>query len=74
MTVKRSGATKSSMVFDRRKKTKSRYRMPYGTLDMVITTEKIVNALTENGGQLRLVYTIMMQGQMIYNDMRIFVG
>lgn len=74
VTVKRSGATKSSIVFDRRKRTKSRYRMPYGTLDMEITTEKIVNALTEDGGQLRLVYTIMTQGQMIYNDMRIFVG
>lgn len=74
VTVKRHGETGSVMVFDRSRCTRTLYHMPYGRMHMEIETEKIVNALTENGGQLRLVYTIVVQGQRIYNDMRIVVG
>lgn len=74
VTVKRSGGTSSVMTFDRSRRTRTLYRMPYGSMFMDIETAKIVDALSESGGQLRLVYTIMLQGQEIYNDMSIVVG
>ena len=73
VTVKRSGNVNSTMVFKRGKKTKTIYNMPYGKWLMEIETEKIVNAMTETGGQLRLVYAMTIQGQRIFNDMRITV-
>lgn len=73
VTVKRSGEADSIMVFDRMRKTRTRYRTFYGEIELEIHTEKTVNALTENGGKLRLVYTMLMQGQKIYNDMEITV-
>lgn len=73
VTVKRSGSVNSTMVFERGKKTKTIYNMPYGKWLMEIETEKIVNAMTETGGRLRLVYAMTIQGQRIFNDMRITV-
>ena len=73
VTVKRSGNVNSTMVFERGKKTKTIYNMPYGKWLMEIETEKIVNAMTETGGRLRLVYAMTIQGQRIFNDMRISV-
>lgn len=73
VTVKRRGETSSVMEFDKTRRTRTTYRMPYGNMPMEIETEKIVNALTEDGGKLRLVYTVSMQGQRICNDMRIIV-
>lgn len=73
VTVKRSGGADTIMVFDRMRKTKTRYRTMYGELEMEIQTEKLVNALNDDGGKLRLVYTMIMQGQKIYNDMEITV-
>lgn len=73
VTVKRSGSVDSTIVFERNKKTKTTYNMPYGKWLMEIETEKIVNAMTETGGRLRLVYTMTIQGQKIFNDMKITV-
>ncbi len=74
VTVKRHGETASVMKFDKLRRTRTLYSMPYGKMLMEIETEKIVNALSEDGGRLRLVYTITVQGQKIYNDMSIVVG
>lgn len=74
VTVKRSGFHSAVLRFDRTRRTQTVCRMPYGNMMMEIETEKIVNALTENGGKLRLVYTTHLQGQIIYNDMSIVVG
>lgn len=73
ITVKRSGETKNTMTFERNAKTLSWYNTPYGRFEIEIFTEKIVNALTENGGKLRIIYTMTMQGQRIYNDMKISI-
>ena len=45
----------------------------YGVIDVTADTKKIVNALTEDGGKLRLVYNLIMQGAKIENDMEITV-
>ncbi len=72
-TVKRSGETKNTMTFERNAKTLSWYNTPYGRFGIEIFTEKIMNALTENGGKFRIIYTMTMQGQGIYNDMKISI-
>jgi uncharacterized beta-barrel protein YwiB (DUF1934 family) len=55
------------------RKTPLRYNTQYGVIDMEIDTIRIHNALNENGGMLRLVYTITMQGSKTYNDTEIVV-
>ena len=72
-TVKRSGETKNTMTFERNAITLSWYNTPYGRFEIEIFTEKIMNALTENGGNFRIIYTMTMQGQGIYNDMKISI-
>lgn len=69
VTVKRSGAVSSVMVFDKTKKTNLKYNTMYGCIDTVVDTTKIVHAIDHNGGKLRLVYTLTMQGAKMYNDM-----
>ncbi len=73
VTVKRSGNTSSNIVLDRKKKTEFKYNTMYGIIDVIADTKKIVNALDEQGGKLRLVYTLIMQGAKIENDMEIAV-
>lgn len=74
VTLKRTGASASTMIFDKKKSTSTVYRMPYGNIQMEITTEKIVNALSNGTGTLKIFYTITMQGQKICNNMRITVS
>ncbi len=73
VTVKRAGGVSSKMIFDKNKKTQLKYNTMYGSIDTVIDTQKIVNAITQDGGKLRLVYTLTMQGAKMYNDMVICV-
>ena len=73
VTVKRTGSVSSKMIFDKNKKTYLKYNTMYGSIDTVIDTQKIVNAITQDGGKLRLVYTLTMQGAKMYNDMVICV-
>ena len=74
VTVKRSGSVASMMVLDRNKKTEFKYNTMYGVIDVILDTARIVNALTPDGGKLRLIYTLTMQGAKIYNDMEISVS
>ena len=73
VTVKRSGNVSSVMILDRKKKTEFKYNTMYGIIDVIIDTAKIVNALDEHGGKLRLVYSLTMQGAKVYNDMEVAV-
>ena len=71
--VKRNGSVASVIVLDKNKKTQFKYNTMYGVIDVTADTKKIVNALTEDGGKLRLVYNLIMQGAKIENDMEITV-
>ncbi len=71
--IRRSGSVESDMNYIAGKKTPLRYNTQYGVIDMEIDTIRIHNALNENGGMLRLVYTITMQGSKTYNDTEIVV-
>lgn len=71
---KTKGSVCLDMVFDKNNKTRTNYKINCGILNMDIKTEKIINNLTQNGGMLNIVYTILIQGQEIYNNMKITVN
>ena len=50
------------------------YHLPYGTVPMDIETQRIVSKLDENGGTIELVYTLTVQGEKYFNDMKITVS
>ncbi len=72
--IKRDGEYSTTLVYDAKKTTSIRYATPYGGIDMEIRTHQIHNGLTERGGILKLVYTLVMQGMSTYNDTDIIVG
>ena len=45
-----------------------------GTVPMEIETQRIVSKLDENGGTIELVYTLTVQGEKYFNDMKITVS
>ena len=53
--IKRSGSVDSLMVYIKGKTTDFKYRLPYGMMKVRLETGKIIDALDENGGELRLV-------------------
>lgn len=73
VTIRRTGGVKSHMVFNTSKKTSSVYYMPYGNINIEIETNKLLDELTENGGTLKIVYTLVIDGERYYNDMTIKV-
>ena len=74
VTVKRTGAAKSTIVLDVMKKTSSLYITPYGGITMHAETDKIISDLGKEGGRLRLCYTLTIQNEKYYNDMIINVN
>lgn len=72
--IKRNiGAMTTDMLYDPDRKTVFKYNTPYGAIDMEIKTIRIHNGLTKEGGVLKIVYTLMMQGMATYNDTEIIV-
>lgn len=73
VTIKRAGAVSSVMVYKRGEKTNFVYRMPYGLVNMEIYTEKLAAAFDENGGTLKICYTLSAQGAKYSNNTSIRV-
>lgn len=73
VTIKRSGAVSSSMIFRKNIKTSFLYRLPYGSIPMEIDTEFIKNALSEHGGTLIIRYSLVAQGEKYENNITIQV-
>lgn len=71
--IKRNGSVKSDIKYIPAEKTAFRYYMPYGIMDMEVITDRIENELSEDGGKLRIVYILTVQGGRYYNDMEITV-
>ena len=70
--IKRAGAYGSEMIYDAKKRTRFLYRTPYGTMEMETDTIRIQNDL-DSKGRLRIIYRLIMQGQITYNDTEIVV-
>ena len=72
--IKRKGSVNSDMLYIQGKTTSFLYRIPYGTMEMEIYTRLIENSLSDNGGELHLVYDLTVQGAVIENDMKIKIS
>ncbi len=73
VTIRRSGGAQSRMMLDVRRKTRSPYFTPYGVWTIEAETERIISTLGAWGGELKLKYTLTIQGGRYHNDMIIKV-
>lgn len=73
VTISRRGENASVMTYEKDRKTEFEYHTPYGTIPMEINTEKLVRAFSENGGRLRICYTIRVAEDKYKNDITIDV-
>lgn len=73
ITIKRSGSVNSVMVYKIGKKHHFMYRLPYGDIEMEIDTQRIISNLASGGGTIQLVYTLTVQQEKYFNDMKITV-
>ncbi len=71
VTIKRSGSINSTMMYKVGEKNSFLYEIPYGKLEMEIETHRLISDFNENGGSLELVYTLTVQGEKYFNNMKI---
>jgi uncharacterized beta-barrel protein YwiB (DUF1934 family) len=74
VSVFRRGAIESSFVFEEGKSHKSLYKIPPYEFESEITTKKIRNTLTENGGVITIFYDMTVGGDVRRVKMRIEVS
>ena len=73
LTIKRRGSTSSSMIYRGGHTYSFPYATPYGTIDMELETDRLISYLSEHGGTIELVYTLTIQGEKYFNNMKITV-
>ena len=67
VTIKRSGALSSNMVFDTAKPYSTSYETEYGQLDLLVTTHEIKSQFGEDVS-LMIQYEMIMQGRKISDN------
>ena len=68
VSIKRSGAIESNMVFNVEKPYATHYETPYGKINIYVTTHEIESEITEGNVKLRIKYEMMMQGKKISDN------
>lgn len=68
VSIKRSGALESTMVFDVEKPYATHYETPYGKLNIYVTTHEIESEISEKDVNLKIKYEMMMQGKKISDN------
>lgn len=63
ITMQRDGEYATQMVFNRGQRYEGVYQTPYGSMDMAIFCTRLHYDLSENGGEILLVYQMDMNGQ-----------
>ena len=63
VNLAKRGAIESDMLFEEGKTTKTLYRVGPYAFDMHITTKKIRSSISEDGGELQLIYSMNIGGQ-----------
>lgn len=71
--IRRTGAVNSEMVYRTDRKTEFMYNLPYGSMSIDIETELIKAELCDDGGEIRLVYVLIIQNERYCNDLKITV-
>lgn len=62
VTLMRTGAYRMAMVFESGMRHICTYQTPYMPIEMAVTTKKLINTLTEDGGTLEVEYSIDANG------------
>ena len=68
VSVKRTGAIESLMLFDIEKPYATHYETPYGNLNIYVTTHEVKSEIMEEDVRLSIKYEIMMQGKKISDN------
>ncbi len=68
VTIKRSGALTSTMVFDINKEYFTDYETPYGMLDVRVKTKSVESLIFEEATTLEISYEMMMQGKKVSDN------
>lgn len=71
--MERTGALSSRLIFEKGVTHRCPYGTPYGTLELLVTTHRMVNRLTQTGGSLQLIYTLNAGGAPIENEIEIVI-
>lgn len=74
VSVKRTGENKSDLRYEAGKILDIDYVTPFGTLDMKLYTETVINRLDDNGGKISLRYILETGGDKLYNNMIIHIS
>lgn len=73
VTMKKMGDFKTSVSYQEGKITDFSYETPFGKTDMKIKTTEIADRLSDNGGTLKMLYTLFAGGGDIENEITIDV-
>lgn len=73
VSIKRSGLVNTLIVYKAGEKRKFMYKLPYGEIEMELDTQSVDIALSRNGGEIKLVYLLTVQGETYYNSMKITI-
>ena len=73
LTIRRRGSTSSHMIYRAGHRHSFPYATPYGTIDMELKTDRLISYLSEHGGEIELAYTLTIQGEKYFNNMKITV-
>lgn len=73
VTVTRKGDFSSKMPYKNGQTTEFTYRMPYGSIPVTLKTKKIRSEFNDEGGILRLFYSLTMQGESHEHSMTVKV-
>ena len=73
VTMRKMGDFKTAICYEEGKVTDFSYKTPFGNIDMKIKTTKIEDKLSQNGGTLRIFYTLFSDGRDIDNEIMLDV-
>lgn len=62
VTLERKGFLRSVMIFEAGKRHRAVYKTPFASFEMTVFSRSVENALTPEGGTLRLVYCVEFKG------------
>lgn len=71
VTMRRMGKFKTVMAYKEGEVTDTLYSTPFGSMSMKISTSRIENKLSQNGGSLQIGYTLIIGDENIENDIRL---
>ncbi len=73
VSIKRGGSINASIVYKSGEKRAFVYKTVYGGIEMETNTHRVYCDMDEDGGSVELVYTLVIQGEEYFNDMKITV-